>query len=114
MIEDLLPIGLLILVARFLECLLNRIGLSSIVACTAAGIILGSIAGIVEPASKLQIFLGTGVFILFYLVGLDEIDIPRFVATIRGRFFCAAILDVGLLNVGSTGQRQGVTISREP
>ncbi len=89
MIEDLLPIGLLIFVAKFFECLLSRIGLSSIVACTAAGIILGSVAGIVEPASKLQIFLGTGVFILFFLVGPDEIDIPRIVATIRGRFFCS-------------------------
>jgi Kef-type K+ transport system membrane component KefB len=65
MIEDLLPIGLLIVVAKLLECLLDRIGLSSIVAYTAAGII----------------------------VGLDEIDIPGFVATIRGRFICASVLD---------------------
>lgn len=94
MIEDLLPIGLLIVVAKLLECLLDRVGLSSIVAYTAAGLILGPIAGIVEPSSKLQIFLGIGVFILFFLVGLDEIDIPGFVATIRGRFFCAAIVSV--------------------
>ncbi len=94
MIEDLLPIGLLIVVAKLLECLLDRIGLSSIVAYTAAGILLGPVAGIVEPTSKLQVFLGIGVFILFFLVGLDEIDIPGFVATIRGRFFYAAILSV--------------------
>lgn len=92
MIEDLLPIGLLIVVAKLLECLVDRIGLSSIVAYTAAGILLGPVAGIVEPTSKLQVFLGIGVFILFFLVGLDEIDIPGFVATIRGRFFYAAIL----------------------
>ncbi len=94
MIENLLPIGLLIVVAKLLECLLDRIGLSSIVAYTAAGILLGPVAGIIEPTSKLQVFLGIGVFILFFLVGLDEIDIPGFVATIRGRFFCAAILSV--------------------
>lgn len=94
MIEDLLPIGLLIVVAKLLECLLDRIGLSSIVAYTAAGILLGPVAGIVEPTSKLQVFLGIGVFILFFLVGLDEIDIPGFVSTIRGRFFYAAILSV--------------------
>lgn len=87
MIEDLLPIGLLIVVARLFECLLDRIGLSSIVAYTAPGILLGPVAGIVEPTSKLQVFPGIGVFILFFLVGLDEIDIPGFVATIRGRFF---------------------------
>ena len=94
MIEDLLPIGLLIVVAKLLEGLLDRIGMSSIVAYTAAGILLGPVAGIVEPTSKLQVFLGIGVFILFFLVGLDEIDIPGFVSTIRGRFFCAAILSV--------------------
>ena len=94
MIEDLLPIGLLIVVAKLPECLLDRIGLSSIVAYTAAGILLGPVAGIVEPTNKLQVFLGIGVFILFFLVGLDEIDIPGFVATLRGRFFCAAILSV--------------------
>ena len=94
MIEDLLPIGLLIVVAKLLECLLDRIGMSSIVAYTAAGILLGPVAGIVEPTSKLQVFLGIGVFILFFLVGLDEIDIPGFVATLRGRFFCAATLSV--------------------
>lgn len=87
MIEDLLPIGLLIVVAKLLECLLDQIGLSSIVAYTAAGILLVPVAGIVEPTSKLQVFLVIGVFILFFLVGLDEIDIPGFVATLRGRFF---------------------------
>ena len=85
--EDLLPIGLLIVVAKLLERLLDRVGMSSIVACTAAGILFVPIAGIVEPSGKLQIFLGIGVFILFFLVGFDEIDIPRFAATIRGRFF---------------------------
>ena len=94
MIEDLLPIGLLIVVAKLLKCLLDRIGLSSIVAYTAAGTLLGPVAGIVEPTNKLQVFLGISVFILFFLVGLDEIDIPGFVATLRGRFFYAAILSV--------------------
>ncbi len=87
MIEDLLPIGLLIVVAKLLECPLDRIGLSSIVAYTAAGILLVPVAVIIEPTSKLQIFPVIGVFILLFLAGLDEIDIPGFVATVRGRFF---------------------------
>ncbi|MCY3765171.1 MAG: hypothetical protein OXH06_07055 [Gemmatimonadetes bacterium] len=56
MIEDLLPIGLLIVVAKLLECLLDRIGLISIVAYTAAAILLVPVAGIVEPTRKLQFF----------------------------------------------------------
>lgn len=91
MIADLLPIGLLIVVARLLECLLDRIGLSSILAYTAAGILLVPVDGIVEPTSRLQIFLVIGVFILFFLFCLGEIDIPGFVATPRGRFFYATI-----------------------
>lgn len=91
MIDDLLPIGLLIVVGRLLECLLDRIGLSSIVAYTAAGILLVPVAGIVELTSKFQVFLVIGVFILFFLIGLDEIDIPGFVVTLRGRFFYATI-----------------------
>lgn len=89
MIEDLLPIGLLIVVAKFLKRLLDRIGLSSSVAYAAAGTLLALVAGVFEPTSILQVFPGIGVFILFFLVGLDEIDIPGFAATIRGRFFCA-------------------------
>lgn len=91
MIEDLLPIRLLIVAAKFLKCFFDRIGLSSIVAYTAAGTLLGLVAGVFEPTSKLQVFPGIGVFILIFLVGLDEIDIPGFVAIIRGRFFCATI-----------------------
>ena len=96
MIEDLLPTRLLIVAAKLPERLHDRIGLSSILACVAAGILLGAFAEIVEPASNLQVFLSFGVFILFLLVGLDKIDIPGSAATIRGRFFCAANLSVGI------------------
>lgn len=94
MIEALLPIGLLVVVAKLVEGVLSRIGLNSIVAFTATGILLGPIAGMVEPTDEIHIFLGIGVFVLFFLVGLDEIDIAGFVATIRGRFFLAAIVSV--------------------
>lgn len=94
MIEALLPIGLLVVVAKLVEGVLSRIGLNSIVAFTATGILLGPIAGMVEPTDEIHIFLGIGVFVLFFLVGLDEIDIAGFVATIRGRFFLAATVSV--------------------
>ena len=94
MIEALLPIGLLVVVAKLAEGILGRLGLNSIVAFTITGIILGPVAGIVEPVPELQVFLGIGVFVLFFLVGLDEIDIPGFVSTIRGRFFVASTVSV--------------------
>ncbi len=92
--EALLSIGLLVVIAKLAEGVLGRFGLSSIVAYTATGILLGPITGMVEPTSELRLFLSIGVFLLFFLVGLDEIDIPSFMATIRGRFFVAASLSV--------------------
>ena len=94
MIEALLPIGMLVVVAKLAEGVFRRFGLSSIVAFTVTGIVLGPVAGLVEPVSEIQVFLGIGVFVLFFLVGIDEIDVSGFVATIRGRFFVAATVSV--------------------
>ena len=94
MIDALLPLGLLIVVCKIFEGLFNRFGLNSIVAYTITGTLLGPVLNIIEPTRELQIFLGIGIFVFFFLVGLDEIDIPSFVATIRGRFFIAATVSV--------------------
>ena len=95
MIEDaLLSIGLLMVVAKLLEGIFRRARINSIVAYTIAGIILGPVTGLVDPTVELQIVLSIGVFIFFFLIGLDEIDITSFVAVIRGRFFVGATISV--------------------
>ena len=95
MIDDsLLSIGLLMLVAKLLEGIFRRARINSIVAYTIAGIILGPLTGLVQPTVELQFVLSIGVFIFFFLIGLDEIDIASFVAVIRGRFFVAATISV--------------------
>jgi len=95
MIENaLLSVGLLIVVAKLLEGILRRFRVNAIVAYTATGILLGPIAGIIEPTGEMQILLGIGIFLLFFLIGLDELDITGFMAAIRGRYFVAAILSV--------------------
>ena len=95
MIDDsLLSIGLLLLVAKLLEGIFRRARINSIVAYTIAGIILGPVTGLVEPTVELQFVLSIGVFIFFFLIGLDEIDITSFVAVVRGRFFFAATISV--------------------
>ena len=95
-LQALLFIGMLIVVAKLAEGVLNRAGLSSIVAFTAAGILLGPITGFIDisDSSQIKIFLDIGVFIFFFLIGLDEIDIPGFMSTIRGRYFLAATMSV--------------------
>ncbi len=87
-------IGMLIVVAKLVEGVLSRLGLNSIVAYTVAGIILGPVTGLVEITEYIEIFLSIGVFIFFFLIGLDEIDIPGFMSTIRGRYFVAATVSV--------------------
>ena len=92
--EALLSIGMLIVVAKLFEGVLSRIGLNSIVAFTAAGILLGPLTGLVHPEGQILIFLEVGVFIFFFLIGLEEIDISGFMTTIRGRYFVAALVSV--------------------
>ena len=92
--EALLSIGLVIVVAKLVEGLLRHFRLNAIVAYTATGILLGPVAGIVEPTGEMQILLGIGIFLFFFLIGLDELDISGFIAAIRGRFFAIAIISV--------------------
>ena len=92
--ESLLSIGLLMLVAKLLEGIFRRIRINSIVAYTIAGILLGPMTGLVQPTVELQFVLSIGVFIFFFLIGLDEIDVTSFVAVIRGRFFVGATISV--------------------
>ena len=92
--EALLSIGLLVVVAKLVEGVLRRFRVNSIVAYTATGILLGPVAGIIQPTDEIQILLGIGIFLLFFLIGLDELDISGFMAAIRGRYFVAATLSV--------------------
>ncbi|MCG8544096.1 MAG: cation:proton antiporter [Alphaproteobacteria bacterium] len=100
-VQALLFIGMLIVLAKLAEGVLSRVGLSSIVAYTAAGILLGPVTGLVEITAHIKIFLDIGVFIFFFLIGLDEIDIPGFMSTIRGRYFVAATVSVIISIVAS-------------
>ena len=90
--DALIAIGLLIIVGKLAEGLFNRLRLNSIIAYAATGIVLGPVLGIIEPSAYLTTLLGIGIFIFFFVIGLEEIDIAGFVKAIRGRFFVAASL----------------------
>ena len=90
--DALVTIGLLIIVGKLAEGLFNRLRLNSIIAYTATGMVLGPATGIIEPNDYLTTLLGIGIFIFFFVIGLDEIDIAGFAKAIRGRFFAAAAL----------------------
>ena len=92
--ETLFSIGLLIIGAKLLEGIFKRFGLNSIIAYAVAGVVLGPITGLIETGTETDIILGIGIFVFFFLIGLEELDIKGFISAIRGRLFIAATLSV--------------------
>ena len=97
--QSLLSLGLLIIVAKLAEGAFRRLHLNSILAYATAGILLGPVLQAltgwsVQPTGHIDLLLTLGIFIFFFLIGLDEIDISSFVATLRGHYFLAAIVSV--------------------
>ena len=97
--QSLLSLGLLIIVAKLAEGVFRRLRLNSILAYATAGILLGPVlqeltGWSVQPTGHIDLLLTLGIFVFFFLIGLDEIDISSFVATLRGHYFLAAIVSV--------------------
>ena len=97
--QSLLSLGVLIIAAKLAEGLFRRLRLNAIIAYASVGILLGPVlasAGIwsVQVTGHIELLLTLGVFIFFFLIGLDEIDISSFVQSLRGHYFLAAMLSV--------------------
>ena len=94
--ESLFAIGAMIVIAKLLEGIFKRYGLNSIIAYVAAGILLGPVTGIVETSKEIEFILSIGIFIFFFLIGLEELDIGGFLSAMRGRLFFASLLCVAI------------------
>ncbi len=94
--EALFAIGALIVTAKLLEGVFKRIGLNAIFAYAVAGVILGPMTGLVHTGREIDLILSIGIFMFFFLIGLEELDIAGFLAAIRGRIFFTAVLAVTL------------------
>ena len=102
--EALLSLGLLVIVTKLAEGIFRRLRLNAIVAYVTAGLLLGPVLNLtgvwsIDSSGHLELLLTLGVFIFFFLIGLDEIDISSFMATLRGHYFLTAILSV-ILSMG--------------
>ena len=89
--NSLLALAVLLVLTKLAEGLANRTGQSPLAAYVLVGIVLGPITGVVPVGEHLGLFFEVGVILLFFLVGVDEIDIAGFVKTIRRRLFVAAM-----------------------
>ncbi len=92
--EALFEVGLLIVAAKLMEGVFKRFGLNSIISYATAGIILGPITGLVYSSPEVNLIFGMGIFMFFFLIGLEELDLRGFLAAIRGRIFLASVLSV--------------------
>ena len=99
--EALFAVGALIVTAKLLEGVFKRLGLNAIFAYAIAGVILGPVTGLVHTGPNVELILGIGIFMFFFLIGLEELDITGFVAAIRGRIFFTAVLAVTLSMLAS-------------
>ena len=97
--QSLLALGTLIIVAKLAEGVFRRLRLNAIVAYAAAGILLGPVMHLtgvwwISSSLHVELMLTLGVFIFFFLIGLDEVDISGFMSSLRGHYFLAAVLSV--------------------
>ena len=92
--DALLSVGLLIVAAKLMEGVFKRFGLNSIIAFATTGVILGPVTGLVKTGPDVDFILAIGIFIFFFLIGLEELDIRGFLSAVRGRLFVASTLSV--------------------
>jgi len=86
--EPILYLGILIIAAKLLGEVMHRIGQPTIIGNVLAGIIVGpALLALVDPIDAIDLFISIGVFFLFFLIGLEEIDLPGLFRVLRGRIF---------------------------
>lgn len=91
--EAILYIAVLILSAKIFGEALHRIHQPTIIGNVLAGIIVGpALFFLVEPIDEIEIFVSIGVFFLFFLIGLEEIDLTSLFKVLRGRIFAGSVL----------------------
>ena len=86
--ESILYLSILVIGAKIFGELFHRIKQPTIIGNVLAGIILGpALFSIVQPLDEIDLFISIGVFFLFFLIGLEEIDLPGLFRVLRKRIF---------------------------
>lgn len=89
--EGILYLALLILFAKLFEEVAVRLRQPPIMGYVMAGILLGpALLSWVQPQPEITLFIQIGVFFLFFLIGLEEIDIPGIFSALKKRLFAGA------------------------
>lgn len=91
--EAILYLAVLIIAAKLCGEAFHRIKQPTIIGNVIAGIIVGpALFAIVRPIDELEVFISIGIFFLFFLIGLQEIDLPGLFRVLRGRIFAGSAI----------------------
>lgn len=91
--EAILYIAVLVLSAKLFGEILHRIKQPTIIGNVLAGIIVGpALFALVQPIDEIEVFISIGVFFLFFLIGLEEIDLSGLFKVLRGRIFAGSAI----------------------
>lgn len=86
--EPILYLAVLIIAAKLLGEVFRRINQPTIIGNVLAGVIVGpALFSIVQPIDEIDLFVSIGVFFLFFLIGLEEIDLAGLFRVIRKKIF---------------------------
>ncbi len=100
-------IGLLLVCAKLLEGVFKRFGLNSIIAYGIAGVVLGPVTGLAKDSVEAEAVMSIGIFLFFFLIGLEELDLKGFIRAMRGRLFFASAMSVFLCVLASLAVTSG-------
>lgn len=93
MVLEILYLAILVLSAKIFEEIMVKIKQPPILGNVIAGIIVGpAVFALVQPVDEIEVFISIGVFFLFFLIGLEEIDLPGLFGILRRRLFGASVV----------------------
>ncbi len=91
--EAILFLAVLVLAAKIFGEAMHRINQPTIIGNVLAGIVVGpAMFAIVQPIDEIELFISIGVFFLFFLIGLEEINLPKLFKVLRGRIFAGSVI----------------------
>ncbi len=90
-VEGILFLGLLIIGGKVFEEIFVKLKQPGLLGNVLAGLVLGpSVLGLVKPSVEIELFTSLGIFFLFFLVGVEEIDLAGLISSFRRRIFYTA------------------------
>ncbi|MFB5638176.1 MAG: cation:proton antiporter [Nitrosarchaeum sp.] len=91
--EAILYLAVLIIAAKLFGEFMHRINQPTIIGNVLAGVIVGpALFALVEPINAIELFTSIGVFFLFFLIGLEEIDLAGIFNVMKGKIFAGSVV----------------------